>query len=224
MRDWVAWHEAYEDPESALSRRLERVRLHLARAIDQAPPGPVGLVSLCAGQGHDVLGVLPEHRRRDDVRALLVEFDPGNAGVARRRADEAGLSQVQVREADAGVVSNYADALPAEVLLLCGIFGNISDAEIERVVRAAPAMCAPGATVIWTRHRREPDLTPRIRAWFEASGFDEVAFDAPGTGTLVGVGVHRLVDRHRRPAPDRPAAPGAPATLAAATFRAAPWR
>jgi hypothetical protein len=196
VKDWVAWHEAYEDPESALSVRLERVRLHLTRAIDHAPPGPVGVVSLCAGQGHDVLGVLPEHRRRDDVRALLIEFDPDNAGVARRRADEAGLTQVQVREADAAVVSNYADALPTEVLLLCGIFGNISDAEIERVVRATPAMCAPGATVIWTRHRRDPDLTPRIRSWFEASGFEEVAFDAPPTGTLVGVGVHR----HSRPA------------------------
>ncbi|HET7016112.1 MAG TPA: SAM-dependent methyltransferase [Streptosporangiaceae bacterium] len=192
MRDWVEWHLAYQDPESALSRRLERVRQHLANAIDDAPPGQIGLVSLCAGQGHDVLGVLPDHRRRDDVRALLIEFDPSNAGLARRGAQEAGLTQVQVREADAGDVSNYADALPAQVLLLCGIFGNISDAEIERVVRAAPALCAPGATVIWTRHRREPDLTPRIRSWFEASGFDEVAFDAPDPGTLVGVGVHRL--------------------------------
>jgi hypothetical protein len=193
VRDWVEWHLAYQDPESALSRRLERVRQHLAKAIDDAPAGQVSLVSLCAGQGHDVLGVLPGHRRRDDVRALLVEFDPGNAGLARRDAQEAGLTQVQVREADAGDVGNYADALPAQVLLLCGIFGNISDAEIERVVRAAPAMCAPGATVIWTRHRREPDMTARIRSWFEASGFDEVAFDAPDTGgTLVGVGVHRL--------------------------------
>lgn len=193
MKNWVEWHLAYQDPESALSRRLELVRQHLAKAIDDAPAGRVSLVSLCAGQGHDVLGVLPGHRRRDDVQALLVEFDPGNAALARGRAQEAGLAQVQVREADAGDVSNYADALPAQVLLLCGIFGNISDLEIERVARAAPAMCAPGATVIWTRHRREPDLTPRIRSWFGASGFDEVAFDAPETGgTLVGVGVHRL--------------------------------
>ncbi len=202
MRDWVAWHQAYENPESALSVRLERVRLHLANALDQAPPGQISLVSLCAGQGHDVLGVLPGHRRRDDVQALLVEFDPGNVGVARRSAAEAGLTQVQVRQADAGVVSNYAQALPAHVLLLCGIFGNISDAEIEQVARAAPAMCSPGATVIWTRHRREPDVTPRIRSWFEEGGFDEVAFDAPDTGgTLIGVGVHRLSRSAPAPAP-----------------------
>lgn len=192
MKDWVAWHLAYEDPESALSRRLECVRGHLAKAIDDAPAGQVSLVSLCAGQGHDVVGVLPGHRRRDDVQAVLVEFDPSNAGLARRGAEEAGLARVQVREADAGDVVNYADALPADVLLLCGIFGNISDAEIERVARAAPAMCAPRATVIWTRHRREPDLTPHLRAWFAEGGFDEVAFDALDAEVLVGVGVHRL--------------------------------
>ncbi|HEX9624353.1 MAG TPA: SAM-dependent methyltransferase [Streptosporangiaceae bacterium] len=192
MKDWVAWHLTYQDLESALSLRLERVKQHLARAIDDAPPGQISLVSLCAGQGHDVTGVLPGHRRRDDVRALLVEFDPTNAGEARRRAEEAGLTQVQVRQADAGQVASYADALPAELLLLCGIFGNITDAEIERVVRAAPAMCAPGATVIWTRHRRAPDLTPQISSWFAANGFDEVAFDAVESSTLTGVGVHRL--------------------------------
>jgi hypothetical protein len=53
-------------------------------------------------------------------------------------------------------------------------------------------MCAPGATVIWTRHRRPPDLTGQIRSWFAAAGFDEVAFDAPETPTMTGIGVHRL--------------------------------
>ncbi len=61
--------------------------------------------SACApDRGIDVLGVLPGHRRRDDVPAVLVEFDPSNAGLARRGADEAGLTRVQVREADAGDV------------------------------------------------------------------------------------------------------------------------
>ena len=124
--DWLAWHAAYDDPSSPISGRLRRVRWHLAQAIDQAPAGPVRLVSLCAGQGRDVLGILPAHPRRHDVRALLVEADARNAELARRAADEAGVPQVEVRLADAGVVANFADALPADVLLLCGIFGNIA--------------------------------------------------------------------------------------------------
>ena len=192
MKDWVAWHAAYDDPSSSLSTRLRLVRGHLSRALDQAPTGPVRLVSLCAGQGLDVLGVLPGHPRGPDVSAVLVESDPHNAELARQGAAEARLPQVEVRAADASRVASYADALPADVLLLCGIFGNVSEDDIERTARTAPALCAAGATVIWTRHRRAPDLTPRIRGWFRASGFEEVAFDTPDTEALTGVGVGRL--------------------------------
>lgn len=195
MRDWVAWHQVYDDPASAVSARLERVRGHLAWALDQAGPGPIALVSLCAGQGHDVIGVLPGHPRRADVTAVLVENDVRNAQIARERAARAGLPNVVVREADASRVASFADALPADVLLLCGIFGNISDADIQRTVQAAATLCSEGATVIWTRHRRPPDLTPHVRAWFAASGFDEVAFDEVEAGIVPGVGVHRLRTR-----------------------------
>lgn len=190
MKDWVRWHTDYDDPASSLSARLERVRWHLAQAITRAPAGPVRLVSLCAGQGHDVLGVLPDHPRRDDVRAVLVEADSDNAALAAGRAAAAGLgAQVEVRRADASLVSSFGDALPADVLLLCGIFGNISESDIERTARAAAGLCADGGTVIWTRNRRAPDLTPRIRNWFTASGFEELAFDTPDTATMTGVGV-----------------------------------
>ena len=200
MRDWAAWHAEYDDPSSFLSVRLRTVQARLAQAIETAPPGPVQLVSLCAGQGRDVIAVLSDHPRRGDVRALLVEFDPDIAEVARQSAARAELPQVEVRVADAGEVSSFADALPADVLLLCGIFGNVSDDDIQRTVEAAPAFCRPGATVIWTRHRRPPDVTPRIRQWFASSGFDEVAFDALPTDGLMSVGSNRLA----RPAATEP--------------------
>ena len=195
VKDWVAWHRDYEDPASPLSMRLECVKYYLAEAIDRAPSGPVQLVSLCAGQGHDVIGVLPDHTRRDDVRAVLVEADGYNARVARDRAAEAGLVQVEVRQADAGSVASFADALPADVLLLCGIFGNVSDADIRRTAQAAPQLCADGATVIWTRNRRAPDLTPQLRAWFVESGLAEVGFVPVETDRLTAVGVNQLTGR-----------------------------
>jgi hypothetical protein len=204
VKDWVAWHAAYDDPASSLSARLRQVRSHLSDAIDNSPPGPVRLVSLCAGQGRDVIGVLPDHPRRDEVRAVLVEPNEHNANLARRAAAHAGLRLVDVRQADASMVANFADALPADVLLLCGIFGNVSEHDIKRTVEAAPALCNQGATVIWTRHRRPPDLTPRLRAWFTGSGFAEIAFDALGTEALTCVGVERLSGR---PAAELPSGP-----------------
>ena len=57
---------------------------------------------------------------------------------------------------------------------------------------ALPSLCAPRAVVIWTRHREAPDLTPKIRDWFGTAGFAEEAFGSP-EGTLMSVGVHRLI-------------------------------
>jgi hypothetical protein len=201
VRDWAAWHSAYDDPSSSLSARLRCVQAHLCYAIDRAPAGRISLISLCAGEGRDVIGVLPDHPRRGDVHAVLVEADERIAGRAREAAAARGLAEVEVRVADAGLVASFADALPADVLLLCGIFGNVSDRGIERTIRAAPALCHPGATVIWTRNRRPPDLTPQVRAWFTESGFGDVAFDALETSVMIGVGVSRL---GRAPAAGRP--------------------
>jgi hypothetical protein len=192
MNDWVRWHDQYDDPLSPLTTRLKMVQAHVAYALNGAPPGPIRLVSLCAGQGRDVIEVLPAHPRSADLTAVLVELDPVNAQAARAQAATAGLDNVQVREADAAVVANYADALPADVLLLCGIFGNVPDDDIRRTAAAAARMCRQGGTVIWTRHRGEPDLTPRVRDWFADAGFDEVAFETVPTTRMTGVGVARL--------------------------------
>ncbi len=204
MRDWVAWHEEYDDPASRLSARLALVKQELAGALDRAPGGPLQLVSLCAGQGRDVLETLPAHPRRDDVSAVLVEANPTLAGQAREAAAGAGLSRVEVRAADASRVDGFADALPANVLLLCGIFGNVSTDDIRRTVAAAAALCAPGGTVIWTRHQRPPDLTPQIRDWFTAAGFEEVAFWGRPSVSMAGVGAAVLRDGRGAAWPEGP--------------------
>ena len=90
MQDWVEWHRAYKDLASGLSARLRSVRLHLSQAIGQAAGDPVRLVSVCAGQGHDVIGVLEHHPRRGEVAAVLVEADPRNAELGRRQARRPG--------------------------------------------------------------------------------------------------------------------------------------
>ncbi len=160
------------------------------------------MISMCAGQGRDLTGVLRDHPRRHDVLARLVELDERNVAAARETLAGLDLTAVDVVRADAGVTDAYAGSVPAEVVLACGVFGNITDDDIARTVHALPGLCAPGATVIWTRHRFPPDLTPTIRSWFEAVGFTEVAFDAPG-GTFFSVGVHRFAGDPRPLEPGR---------------------
>lgn len=84
-----------------------------------------------------------------------------------------------MRQSDAAQSDFYAGAAAADLVLLCGILGNVSDADVRATVETAPQLCAPGAKVIWTRHRRDPDLTPSIRRWFAAAGVDELDFIAP---------------------------------------------
>lgn len=190
-RDWLAWHEPYADPDSHLSRRLATVRRHLRSAFDDCDDGRISVISMCAGQGHDLSGVLEDHPRRTDVDATLVELDVRNVEAARKRFAVLGVAGVDVIEADAGTSAPYEDRVPADVVLACGVFGNVDDDGIRDTIRLLPSLCARKATVIWTRHRFPPDATPWIREAFDAAGFDEVAFDAPAD-THYGVGVHRF--------------------------------
>lgn len=184
MSYWQSWHGAYADPESSLSRRLRVVQAQVAGWLDETSPRPVRVLSVCAGDGRDLLEVLAARDDADRVTATLVELDPRLAEQARNRA----TSRVEVRTADAGDPTVYADLPPADLVLLCGVFGNVSDADVRHTIATLPALCAPGARVVWTRTRREPDLTPRVRAWFADNGFREVDFVAlPNSQASVGV-------------------------------------
>jgi hypothetical protein len=205
QRDWYAWHAPYDDPGSGLSMRLSWVQERIRAALDGAPAGPVRLISVCAGQGRDVIGALADHPRRADVTARLVELDPRNTEVATRLAAAAALDNVQIVTGDASLTSQYTDLVPADLVLVCGLFGNMTNAHIERVTGFCGQLCASGGTVIWTRGRwardGEPDLVPQVCAWFEERGFERVWLSDPDYPQCVGA--------HRRTTPPDPLTPDA---------------
>jgi hypothetical protein len=194
-RDWHAWHEAYADPSSSLSRRLEVVRSQL-RSLLSGADGPVRLVSMCSGDGRDTLPVLAESGA--DVDAVLVELDPELAETARAAAHDLGLDRVAVRTADAGTTDSYVAAGRADVLLACGVFGNVTDDDIAVTVARLPSLMASGGHLIWTRGCRVPedpsgfegDPSELVRGLLGMVGFEEVAFVRPDDAGF-RVGVHR---------------------------------
>jgi hypothetical protein len=191
---WAAWHRDYDEPGSPHARRLAEVQARVSDALAACPPGPIRILSLCAGEGRDLLGVLPDHPRRDDVRARLIELDPANVTVAREHA--AAFASVEVVCGDAGDTSSYVGAVPADIVMVCGVFGNISDADIHATIAALPGVCRSGGYVLWTRHRREPDATEWIRRSFIEAGFDELSFFAPDD-LVISVGVNHFVGEPR---------------------------
>jgi hypothetical protein len=188
---WVAWHQAYDEPGSFLHRRLALVQHEIRSVLDERSGQATRIVSMCAGQGRDLLEVLSGRVDLASVRARLVELDGVNAETARSTAAAHGLHGVEIVERDAGEVGAYAGAVPADLVLVCGVFGNITDDDIRRTIALLPQLCAAGARVIWTRHRRPPDLTPSIRHWFEDADFEPTAFHAPDDSFFT-VGVHRF--------------------------------
>ncbi|MFI7207907.1 hypothetical protein ACWEEK_24195 [Micromonospora aurantiaca (nom. illeg.)] len=96
-----------------------------------------------------------------------------------------------VAQADAGDLASYRQAVPADLVIMAGVLGNISDADAHTTIHALPQLCAADATVIWTRTRRAPDLTPAVRRGLADAGFSEQAFTAPDD-VLFSVGVHRF--------------------------------
>jgi hypothetical protein len=195
--DWVEWHEPCTDRRSALSQRLEVIKRHIRAFLDERGSPDTRAISVCAGDGRDLLETLAENAAKTQVTARLVELEPALVGHARTRTRTHGLNRVEVVCADAGVTDVYDGAVPAELVLVCGVFGNISDSDVQRTIRALPQLCATGGIVIWTRHRHAPDLTPKIRRWFAESDFQERAFHSPAPGSW-SVGVHEF-DGHSEP-------------------------
>jgi hypothetical protein len=113
-----------------------------------------------------------------------LDAEPRNAGRATEQISRLGLSDIEVRCPDAGITSAYAGAVPVDLVLLCGIFGNVTDEDVRRTIAAASQFCKTGARVIWTRHRRDPDLTPQIRDWFNEHDFAEEDFVAPDAAAV----------------------------------------
>ncbi|GAC1435025.1 MAG: hypothetical protein NVSMB6_31930 [Burkholderiaceae bacterium] len=152
---------------------------------------------MCAGDGRDLLGVLPQHPRASDVGGRLVELDPMLAERARTVAPRA----IEIACRDAGHSEAYDGVVPANLLLCCGLFVIVSDEDILNTIHAWPMLCAPNARVIWTRgaFSTGPDLRETVRSWVTLVGFEEIAFDGPPES--YGVGVAKMV---RAPEPYRP--------------------
>lgn len=201
--DWREWHLGYADPGSTLSARLGVVRRRIGEALDELGPRCTRVLSLCAGDGRDLLPELAA-RPELDPEVLLVELDPTLAHGGEQRAIDLGVGRVRVAVADAGASASWADVVPVDLLLLCGIFGNVAEADIRTTLESATSMVAAGGFLVWTRGRfTDVDLRPAVRRWSVEAGFAEVAYD--GDPAPYGVGLYRAPSGGAPPAelPDR---------------------
>jgi hypothetical protein len=185
-KNWIRFHDLY-DTWSPLQSRLRIVREHVASAITAAPAGPVRILSLCAGDGRDLLGVLIDHPRCAKVHACLVE----NSAELVARGD-AMLRQldlpatVRFLHADATRADTYLAIAPADIVIAAGVFGNLSHESARRLVRSLRSLCNTEGTVIWThktRDRADEYTVALLLQFFRDNGFRQQTLantDPPG--------------------------------------------
>lgn len=190
--DWDAWYRQY-DLLPSLQARLRIVRQQIVAALNECRAGPIRIVSVCAGDGRDLLGALPEHPRRNDVTAALLDNHGESLARGRAAAEQAGLGrQFRFIEADATQAGNYVGHAPADLVLLSGFLGHLRHEDVPRLIESLPMLCKPGGCVIWNRHlviHGGSQQVPVIREHFRKTGFEEVHFEAASPdGFAVGRG------------------------------------
>jgi 2-polyprenyl-3-methyl-5-hydroxy-6-metoxy-1,4-benzoquinol methylase len=173
---WSNW-PAMSYQRVSYRKRLQAVQDHFAASLAEAEPGPVRVVSICAGDGRDVMGVLESHARREDVNAWLVELDRKSVEAGIKRRDATGLSKlVTFLHADATDFATFKNILPCDIVMVCGVWGHVPPAERLSLVKALGKFCKPGGTVVWSRgvDRGRSRFTD-IQALFEHNSFERVS-------------------------------------------------
>jgi hypothetical protein len=148
--DWYRWHDSYDELGSSMTAVLADTQELVAQSLDAAALGTVRILSMAAGQSRELIPVLVTHPRGMDVSAVLVEFDDRNTDFAEGALQSAELGRVTIITGDAGNTDSYATGVPADIILCCGLFEYLSDADTRRTVTALPMLCAPGAKVIYS--------------------------------------------------------------------------
>ncbi len=193
-KDWFAWHDNYRT-RPRMRQRLQIVREYISTAINEFPPGKITVVSVCAGDSRDLIGTLFNHPRASDVYGRLVEIDSRLVEGGRSAAASAGLDgQLEFICGDATLSSVYQGVVPADLVLVCGVFGNVPETELPRLIQSLQYLCKTNGLMIWTRDLLTDgeNRLAVIRELLQSGAFEEVSFKMTPMGNM-GVGMHRYL-------------------------------
>lgn len=174
--DWKGWHAIYDRP-SGVNSRLLAVQKAIRECLALLPAGPVSLLSIFAGDGRDLVPVVAESVRRNEVRCLFIENDEALVRAGRQRVKAHALSdRMEFRCADATSAESYIGSVPVHFVLAAGVFGNLLPEDIVPCVKALTGMLKTGGFLVWTRSRHAGDGESgiaKIQAALQDQGFVE---------------------------------------------------
>lgn len=89
------------------------------------------------------------------------------------------------------MTNSYRGAVPADIVLLVGLLGNMSHEDVSTTIATTPQMCRTGATLIWSRGRDRDDINDRVRGELTAARFTECDYAASDQRTRPAAGLVR---------------------------------
>jgi hypothetical protein len=181
--DWTHWYKHY-DVTPRIQARLRVVRRQIIDFLNDCPAGPVTVVSVCSGDGRDLVGALAEHPRRDEVIAWLLDIHAETLERGRAAAAAAGLGrQLRFLQSDATRASSYLGIVPADLVLISGVLGHLRPAGVAGLLGALPMLCKAGGGVILNRGvllNGGREQVPVIRQLLRDTGFEETDYEVTG--------------------------------------------
>jgi hypothetical protein len=193
--DWVAWHERYKT-NRGLKARLRAVCGQIENCLNACPPGQIRVVSVCCGDGRDLLTGLIDHPREKDVVAYLIDSERSLIEAGQDSANISGIGdQLHFIVADATLASSYKGMVPADLVLVCGVFGHVVKEDLPKLIQSLGYMCKTGGYVIWTRHAKAWDgesHVPLINQLFEQARFEQISFSVTEEGASC-IGTNRFL-------------------------------
>lgn len=180
---WDEWHKHY-DHSSLLQARLQIVRGQISLAFNECDPGLIQAVSICAGDGRDLIHTTSNHPRRNDVRAFLIDKNEQSIARGKLAAEQVGLSQqFHFLKADARLSRSYIGIVPANIIILVGVLGHVRHKEIVRLVQNVPMLCKAGGWLIWAKKLKihtNHNQVLSVRNLLQRSAFKEVQYEETG--------------------------------------------
>ncbi len=132
--------------------------------------------------------------RRHDVSAWLIEQDRRSVLDGTRRAAHFGLANiVTFLNGDATDYATYQRIAPADIVLMCGVWGHVPTLERVPLVRALTALCKARGVVIWTRGiSKGLERLHEIQSMFATSSWEQgrVSFTSDKKWAVV---IHRYL-------------------------------
>lgn len=183
-----SWHDNYEDKKSSPYKRTLMVKKLIVDYLINK--NNITILSICAGQGRDILTSLNE-----DTSAYLIDVDKECVDYAQSYVNKNDLNNVFVIEADASLISTYIDnnVPKADLILICGVFGHLSLEDINLTAQSLKQLIKPDGSVIWSRNKFDKDITEEVRDSFKLAGYEEEAFISPEK-ELFSIGMHKLIE------------------------------